>query len=215
MKKLKLTQDGINGLIGVERVVVKATVQGVGCNDVQFQIKIDGKHIWQYQLWKSMMDRCFDAKYKQRYPTYENVTCCDEWLSFANFLEWVNKEVEYKGKPVGLALDKDILVKGNKTYSPDVCRFVPQAVNSLLLDSGATRGIYPVGVCFDKGCGKFVAYLKCFGKLKHLGLFLTPEDAFAAYKVAKEAQIKVVALRHKDVLKPAVFESLMSWEIEP
>ena len=26
---------------------------------------------------------------------------------------------------------------------------------------------------------------------------------------------KIVALQHKDVLKPSVFESLMNWSIEP
>ena len=215
MSKLKLTQAEIDKLVAVDRVLVNPTVCGVGFNDVGFQTTIDRKDIWQYKLWQNMLKRCFDAKYKQHRPTYENVTCCDEWLSFANFFSWVNREVGYKGHPVGLALDKDILVNGNKIYSPEACSFVPTAVNKLLTDCGAARGIYPVGVCFDKCRGKFKACLNCFGKLKHLGLFLTPEDAFAAYKVAKEAQIKVVALRYKDVLKPAVFESLMSWEVTP
>lgn len=215
MSKLKLTQAEIDRLVVVERVAVLPTVYGVGCNDVQFQIRVDRKHIWQYHLWMNMLQRAFDAKYKQHRPTYEDVTCCDEWLSFANFLEWLNKQVEYKGHPIGSALDKDIIVKGNKTYSPDVCCFVPQAVNSLLLDSGATRGEFPVGVCFDKCRSKFVAQMCCFGKMKYLGRYDTIEDAAFAYKTAKEAQIKIVATQYKDVLKPAVFESLMNWEIQP
>lgn len=213
--KLKLTQGQIDGLIGVERVVVKATVYGVGFNDVAFQPSIDGKAIWQYHLWQSMMRRCFSEKEKQRNPTYKGVTCCDEWLSFANFFSWVNREVGYKGKPVGSALDKDIIVKGNKIYSPDVCSFVPTAVNLLLTDSGAGRGEFPVGVTFDKGRGKFLACLKCFGRQKHLGYYTTIESASFAYKVAKEAQIKIVATQYKDVLSPAVYESLMNWEIKP
>ena len=213
--KLELTQGQIDGLIGVERVVVKATVYGVGCNDVAFQIAINRKHIWQYHLWMNMLQRAFDAKYKQQRPSYENVTCCDEWLSFANFFEWVNKEVGYKGKPVGSALDKDIIVKGNKIYSPEFCSFVPTAVNKLLNDRSNDRGDSPIGVTFDKGCGKFKAQLRCFGKMKHLGLYTTVEDASFAYKVAKEAQVKIVAAQYKDVLSPAVFESLMNWKITP
>ena len=92
---------------------------------------------------------------------------------------------------------------------------MPRAVNSLLTGRGSERGEWPIGVCFHIQHGRFAAALRCGGVRKHLGLFDTPEDAFAAYKIAKEAQIKVVALRHKDVLKPAVFESLMNWEIEP
>ena len=215
MKKLKLTQDEINKIVYVDRVAVRPTVCGVGLVDVGFQPSIDGKHVWQYKLWANMLRRSFDAKFKQRSPSYEDVTCCDEWLSFANFLEWLNKEVGYSGKLEGTELDKDILVKGNKIYSPEFCCFVPTAVNLLLTDSGATRGEYPVGVTFDKGCGKFVAYLTCFGKRKHLGCYTTIESASFAYKVAKEAQIKIVATQYKDVLSPAVFESLMNWEIQP
>ena len=213
--KLKLTQAEIDGLTSVEREVVKPTVCGVGFNDVGFQTKVDGKHIWQYKLWASMLKRCFDANCKQLQPTYEDVTCCSEWLSFANFFEWVNKEVGYKGKPVGFEIDKDIIVKGNKIYSPDACSLVPQAVNSLLNANGNARGDFPVGVCFDKHAGKYKARLRCFGKLKHLGYYTTIEDASFAYKVAKEAQIKIVATQYKDVLSPAVYESLMNWGITP
>ena len=212
MSKLKLTQAEIDKLVAVDRVAVLPTVYGVGFNDVAFQPSIDGKAIWQYPLWQNMLGRCFDAKFKQQRPTYEDVTCCDEWLSFANFFSWVNREVGYKGKPEGTELDKDILVKGNKTYSPEFCSFVPTAVNSLLTDCGAARGIYPVGVTFNKAKGKYKAQLRCFGKLKHLGYYTTIESASFAYKVAKEAQIKIVATQYEDVLSPAVYESLMNWE---
>ena len=147
--------------------------------------------------------------------SYEDVTCCDEWLSFGNFVEWVNKEVGYSGKPEGTELDKDILVKGNKIYSPEACSFVPTAVNSLLNDCGAGRGEFPVGVCFEKCRSKFKVQMRCFGRQKHLGHYTTIESASFAYKTAKEAQIKIVATQYKDVLSPAVYESLMNWEIEP
>ena len=215
MSKLKLTQAEIDKLVAVDRVESNRRVYGAGVNTVDFEVVVEGDHIWQYRMWKSMIQRCFSEKYKQRSPTYEDATCCDEWLSFGNFVEWLNKEVGYSGKLDGYQFDKDLIIKGNKIYSPEACSLVPQAVNSLLLDSGATRGIYPVGVTFNKATGKFVAYLKCFGKLKHLGCYTTIEAASFAYKTAKEAQIKIVATQYKDVLKPAVYESLMNWEIEP
>ena len=213
--KVELTQGQIDGLVNVERVVVRPTVYGVGFNDVQFQIAINRKHIWQYQLWAGFLKRCFSEREKASSPAYRDVTCCDEWLSFGSFFEWVNKEVDYKGKPDGYQFDKDLVIKGNKIYSPEACSFVPTAVNSLLTDSGAARGEYPQGVNYHKHTGKFVVQLSVDGKQKHLGLFLTPEDAFAAYKTAKEAQIKIVATQYKAALKPAVFESLMIWSIEP
>ena len=49
----------------------------------------DGKWIgtWEYDRWRKMLIRCFDNKLKEKYPTYKDVTCCNRWLCFANFLE--------------------------------------------------------------------------------------------------------------------------------
>lgn len=215
MISFDLHQNWANSLVSVDRLAVNPTVYGVGFNDVGFRVKTDGKMLWQYLLWKTMLKRCLCSKYKTTSPTYKDVTCCDGWLSLATFLEWCNKEVGYKGRPQGVELDKDILYKGNKIYSPDTCSFVPRAVNSLILGSGVARGRWPVGVVFSESVGRFSASLRCFGTKKYLGYYDNPEDAFTAYKIAKEAQIKVVAMQHKDVLKPTVFESLMNWEIEP
>lgn len=213
--KIKLSQADVDKLVSVDRKFTKPTVCNVGAVDVNFQLSVNRNQFWQYELWASVLNRCFSEGYREDYPTYKDVTCCDEWLSFASFLEWCNKEVDYKGKPVGFHLDKDLTTRGNKIYCPAACSFVPKAVNTLLIDCSAARGEWPVGVHFKVALGRFVARLSYHGKSKHLGCYDTPDDAFLAYKTAKEAQIKVVALQHKDVLKPAVFESLMNWEIEP
>ena len=213
MKKLKLTQAEIDKLEVVDWVRSSTTVCGVGFNDAPFEIKVGDGFVWQYDVWKTMLRRCFSEKFKACHPTYKDVTCCSEWLSFGNFIEWVSKEVGYKGKPQGYCLDKDLVIRGNKIYSPEACSFVPQAVNLLLATSGAIRGDWPVGVDLHKRTGRFRAQLNCYGKVDYLGLFDNPQDAFAAYKIAKEAQIKVVALQYKGVLKPAVYESLVNWEI--
>ena len=214
MGRLKLSQDEIDKLVVVDRISAEPTVCGAGLNDVAFQNWVNGRQIWQYKLWHGMLVRCFCEKFKGRRPTYKDVLLCEEWLSFANFLEWCNKEVGYKGRQGGMELDKDLIIKGNKVYSSAACSFVPEVVNNLLVSCNSARGEWPVGVRLHKRSGKFDARMSCGnGNPKYLGLFLTPEDAFAAYKIAKEAQIKVVALQYKDVLKPAVFESLMNWEI--
>ena len=215
MSKQKLSQDEIDKIVVAGRVVSKPSMCGVGTVDVDFQTCQDGKLIWQYKLWINMLSRCFRPEYKEAHQTYELATVCDEWLSFANFLGWCNKEVAYNGKPDGMSLDKDLIIRGNKTYSPEACSFVPKPINNLTLSSAAARGLWPVGVTYRKRDGRFVAKLNCHGRTTGVGYFDCPQEAFQAYKIAKEAQIKVVALQYKNMLKPAVFESLMGWEIEP
>ena len=113
----------------------------------------------------------------------------------------------------GWELDKDILVKGNKLYSKDTCCFVPHEINMLLTKRDKARGEYPVGIYFHKATGKFMAQLNINGKKKYLGYFTTAEEAFQAYKLAKEAQIKVVAHKWKHLLDERVFQALMTYEV--
>jgi len=189
----------------------RSLVYGVGVNDWAGNVKVDGKVIKECQLWKSMLQRCFSDGLKQSRPTYEGVTCSKDWLSMTKFIEDVSQMRGFGFD--GWELDKDIIQKGNKLYSKDTCCFVPLEVNTLLIKSDKARGEFPVGVCFDKATGKFRARLNINGKTKHLGLFPTPEEAFQVYKLAKEAQIKVVAQKWKHILDERVFQALMTYEV--
>ena len=181
-KRVRITVSDADKIKSVERLVVNPTVYGVGRSDTAFYPSIGGVHLWQYSVWKNMLQRCFSVRYKETHPAYKDATCCDEWLSFANFFEWINKEVDYGGKRDNFDLDKDILVKGNKVYSPETCSLIPRQVNTLLNSQPRCRGEHPVGVSFAKHMGKFCAKLSCSGKRKHLGFHNTSEDAFAVYK---------------------------------
>lgn len=214
MSKQKLSQDEIDKIVVAGRVVGKPTSLGGGVVDVDFFIGMNYDNIWQYKLWQNMLYRAYCPKHKLRFPTYVGVTVCNEWLYFGNFLEWVNREVGYGGHKKGFALDKDLLIKGNKVYCPEACSFVPDAVNLLLGSNAAIRGSLPIGVSQMKKSGTYRARLKCWGAEKHLGSFKTPEEASAAYKIAKEAHVKIVATQHRDSVKPAVYEALMNWKVE-
>jgi len=189
----------------------RSLVYGVGVNDWVGNVNVDGKLIWEYDLWHDMLKRCFSEKFKQKYPTYEGVTCSKDWLSMTKFIEDVSQMRGYGLK--GLELDKDILQKGSKLYSKDTCCFVPHEVNNLLIKSDKARGEYPVGVCFHKRAGKFRASIRINGKQKDLGYFTTPEEAFQVYKLAKEAQIKVVAQQWQHLLDEKVFQALLDYEV--
>jgi len=189
----------------------RSLVYGVGVNDWTGNISVDGKDIREYKLWQNMLRRCFTDGFKQSRPTYEGVTCSKEWLSMTKFIEDVSQMKGYGLK--GWELDKDILQKGNKLYSKDTCCFVPTEVNLLLTKRDNSRGEYPVGVCFHKTRGKFMASIAINGKHKTLGYLTTPEEAFQVYKLAKEAYIKVVAHKWKHLLDERVYLALLAYEV--
>ena len=157
----------------------------------------DGKwcSTWEYDKWMSMLQRCFDNKLKERNPTYKNVTCCNRWLCFANFLEDLEiLKQEYNwSEDKKLNLDKDILHKDNKVYSLENCVLVPNWINMLFVKNDVSRGDCPIGVSYNKQRKKYQAFCSINGKLKSLGYFITPLEAFNAYKQAKENEIKKIA----------------------
>ena len=157
----------------------------------------DDKNIftWEYDKWKSMLKRCFDNKFKEKYPTYKDVVCCNRWLCFAYFLEDLEiLKQEYNwSEDEKLNLDKDILNKNNKIYSLENCVLVPNYINLLFIKNNAKRGKYPIGVYYNKQYKKYQARCHINGKYKNLGLYNTSEQAFNSYKQAKEQEIKRIA----------------------
>ena len=191
-------------------------VCGAGFNDKTRPARVDGKIVKEYQLWKSMLNRCFSEEYQTRYPTYKGCNVSDNFLNYSYFYDWCHEQVGFgkvddKGRI--WCLDKDLLLIGNKTYSETTCVFVPQEVNKFFTDCGNARGDYPVGVCFHKASGKFNAYCAVNGKPKQLGYFDTPQEAFVVYKPFKEALCKQLALKWQPEIDHRVFEVMMNWSV--
>ena len=117
-----------------------------------------------------------------------------------------------KGKPFNL--DKDILVKGNKVYSPSTCIFVPFEINGQFTKANTRRGSCPIGVSYAAHTNKFLACIAENNKTKHLGYHLTKEAAFRAYKRAKESYLQLLAEKHKDVISPEAYIALYNYKVE-
>ena len=175
-------------------------------------------HTKEYEVWNNILVRCFDEKYKEKYPTYKNVTCCEEWLLFENFYEWLHSQENFDKWINGKRwdVDKDILVKGNKVYSPNNCCLVPNNVNKLFSKNDSRRGSLPIGVCVKNG----LFYVSCSNpftrKTEFLGYSNTPEQGFLMYKKKKELYIKQVAefeYNNGNITKQC-YDAMMKYEVE-
>ena len=162
-----------------------------------------------YICWHAMVVRCNSSKVHNRQPAYIGCYVCEEWHYLSKFKEWFDEHYVD-----GFALDKDILVKGNREYSPKTCCFVPQEINCLLTMRKKCRNNLPIGVTYNKSSKKYVAQIHKKDKMCGLGYFRTPEEAFQAYKVAKETWIKEVANKWRDKLDVKVYEALCNYKIE-
>ena len=61
---------------------------------------------------------------------------------------------------------------------------------------------------------RFIARLNFKGKTINLGSFITQEEAFQAYKIAKEKVIKELAYKWKDKITPQCYEALIKYKVE-
>ena len=71
-----------------------------------------------------ILERGYSKLWKEKHPTYENVYVCEEWHNFQNFAKWYYNNY-YSINEERMEIDKDILYKNNKVYSPDTCIIVP------------------------------------------------------------------------------------------
>ena len=193
------------------------SVYGVGVLGNKHPITINGVLTKEYELWQSMLRRCYSDSSKKKCPTYEGCEVSAKFKSFEYFYEWCNKQIGFynQGNENPFHLDKDLLIKGNKVYSEDSCVFIPSEINLLLTKRTASRGEYLIGVSWHKTKKAFVARVnKNKGKPEWLGLFKTEIEAFNTYKTAKEAFIKEQANKWKSEIDPRAYKALMNYTVE-
>ena len=192
------------------------SVYGVGITGLESTVDENGEKLDSYVCWNEMLKRCYSAKYQEKHPTYKGCYVCADWLYYPNFKKWYDKNY-YEINNRTSQLDKDVLIKGNKIYSPDTCVFVPSFINSLFTKSQKTRGELPIGVSYHKTNKKYQAGLSIFkdGKKtkKYLGCFNTVNEAFEVYKKAKEDYIKEVADNYKDKIPSKLYEAMYAYEV--
>ena len=165
----------------------------------------DGKQTKCYQTWKNILQRCYDKKEHKKRPLYKDCFACEEWHNFQNFAKWYYDNIYFIGEEQ-MHLDKDILNKGNKTYSPSTCIFVPQSINDLFTKRQNYRGKYPIGVC--KHGNRYRVKCNKNSDGIYLGIYDTPEQAFQVYKTYKEKVIKQTIDSYEDIIPESHYSKL-------
>jgi len=173
-------------------------VLGIGINNADYQVQptVDNKQMLcpHYRTWKGMLERCYCTKYLQKFPTYKGCSVCVAWLTFSNFKSWMESQ-DWEGKE----LDKDILIRGNKQYSPETCIFISQEINKLVNKQLNTSGKYLLGVSWNKSSKKFIAQCSVNGKVQFLGKFISEFEASKVYLAFKRKRIIMIANQQENI----------------
>lgn len=196
----------------------KKLVYGVGINDADYAVQeretisyVGGKRkqrrVWicpYYQVWRSMLERCYSEKFQEKNPTYKGCNVSENWLTFSNFKAWMMAQ-DFEGKH----LDKDLLFEGNKIYSADTCVFVTPMTNLFTIDRGNDRGEWLIGVDWCKRAGRFRS--KCRNpftkKQESIGYFDCEQQAHKAWAKRKlELAHELAAIQTDERISKALID---------
>lgn len=171
-------------------------------------------HNREYTLWTNMLTRCYSTTTLEN--NYTDVFVCEEWHNFQNFAKWCNSQKGFHLKDendVFFHLDKDLLNRDCRIYSPETCCFIPRDINVFLTYKKSVRSRYLTGVGKTKA-GKFLSKCRSGGVDNYLGVHSTEQEAYNAYKDFKKSVAKDYANKYEGILEDSVILALRSFEVE-
>ena len=193
---------------GVIRNPYDKSVYGYGyLGEGPYKTKLKNIKTPEYKTWHGMMERIYNEKTLEKYPTYKKCAICEDWHNFQNFAKWYSDNY-YEIPGEKMELDKDILIKGNKLYSSKTCIFVPKRINLLFSKQKNQRGELPIGISrnynkYKVACGQ-----------ESLGYYKNIESAFLVYKKHKEQLIKELANKYKKQIPDKLYNAMINYEVE-
>jgi hypothetical protein len=170
---------------------------GVAVNDSKEPTRklVNGKEVMSpaYRAWRDMVKRAYSKKHKDK--GYNDVSVCDEWLLFSNFKKWFDENWFEKGQ-----LDKDLVERGNRIYSPDKCLIISSMVNLFILSNKPKRNGSLIGVYWFAPRGKWQGQISnpFTKKSEYLGYFTDEMEGHLAWKKRKHEFACMIADQQED-----------------
>lgn len=163
------------------------------------------------KIWNHVLLRSTQRIWNLR-PAYHGCTIAKPFHRFSTFATWALDQPGWD-KPK-FQIDKDIIIKGNKCYSPDAYIFVPAEINVMFLCNKGRRGQLPIGVMFDNRGNKYVAHCSVGGNLVNISRHATPQEAFVAYKAFKEQHIRNIAEKYRHEISQRAYLAMLAYQVE-
>lgn len=144
-----------------------------------------------HRKWSSMLQRVYAPDKEQVARDYANCIVTEAWCNFQNFAGWFSTQ-PFSGRK-RYELDKDLRAPGNRTYCPDKCSLIPKELNSYI-SADRRSNLHGTGVGFVQRSGRYAASISYRGEKQYLGTYDAPEEAASAYRRARPALIRRLAV---------------------
>ncbi|MBQ7920303.1 MAG: hypothetical protein IJ324_10240 [Lachnospiraceae bacterium] len=178
-----------------------------------------------YKVYDGIKARCGDTVDNDNIGScYDKSVMWQGWLDDPRaFVKWY-LEHYYECDGESMAVDKDLFGDGSGIYHPNFCCILPQGLNNLLVNSkkhykeGETpENVLPLGVRYNDKKGKFYAEMQFTGTERTIPLseWDTPEEAFAEYKMMKQADICLVVAKYKENIPDYIYDRFLKVEVKP
>lgn len=155
-----------------------------------------------YSIWVKILNEVKDSKGR--------LSICRKFKNYTFFYDWYMGQV---GSNKDFRISYDLLDKSNMTFHYDKCVLLPVEIGRFMNRAKKSRGDLPMGV--DRtGVGNFIARMSFNGERITLGSYRTPEEAFSAYKYAKELTIKHLAEKYKSEIDQRAYDALMNYTVD-
>ena len=177
-----------------------------------------------YKVYNGIRARCGDTKDNDNVrDCYDKSTMWQVWLDDPKeFVKWYFDHFYLCGDEE-MDVDKDLFGDGSGMYAPDFCCILQKGLNTLLANSkkhykeGETpENTLPLGVNYNSRTNKYYGVIQFTGTERQITLseWNTPEEAFAEYKVMKQADILMVAAKYKESIPDYIYDRLLTVEVK-
>ena len=178
-----------------------------------------------YKVYDGILARCKDTvDNKNVRDCYNKSTMWQKWLDDPKeFVKWYLYHY-YECDGEEMDVDKDLFGDGSGMYHEDFCCILPKGLNTLLANSkkhyeeGQTpENSLPLGVRYNSKTNKYYGEIQFTGTDRQISLseWDTPEEAFAEYKMMKQADILLVVAKYKESIPDYIYDRFLTVEVKP
>ena len=188
-----------------------------------------GKVTWQ-EL--NLEQEYIEYRNKASYAAYQvyngiKARCSDMWQRWLEnpraFIKWY-LEHYYECDGEEMDVDKDLFGDGSGMYCPDFCCILPKKLNALLSNSKKRNeegqipeNSLPLGVRYNSKTNKYHAKIQFAGMERPISLseWDTAEEAFAEYKMMKQADLLLAVAKYKERIPDYIYKKFLTVEVKP